>query len=163
MEKADFPWEIRAAHLEEWQDAMALAWKTFLKFEACDYTEEGVKSFQEFITDNTVYRMFLAGSYELFVAMEGRHMIGMITVRCGSHVSLLFVDEKYHRKGVGKSLINYLCNYLMTEAGTSRITVNASPYGLAFYHRLGFRDTGLEMEQDGVRYTPMEFILGYDN
>ncbi len=30
MEKADFPWEIRAAHREEWQDAMALAWKTFL-------------------------------------------------------------------------------------------------------------------------------------
>lgn len=159
MKKTEFPWEIRSAHREEWQDAMALAWKTFLKFEACDYTEEGVKSFQEFITDNTIYRMFLVGSYELFVAVENFKMIGMITVRYGNHISLLFVDEKYHRRGVGKSLITYLCNYLMTEAGTSRITVNASPYGLGFYHRLGFRDIGLETEQDGVRYTPMEFIL----
>lgn len=159
MKRTEFPWEIRSAYRGEWQDAMALAWKTFLKFEACDYTEEGVKSFQEFITDNTIYRMFLVGSYELFVAMEGLRMIGMITVRYGNHISLLFVDEKYHRRGVGKALITYLCNYLMTEAGTSRITVNASPYGLGFYHRLGFRDIGLETEQDGVRYTPMEFIL----
>ena len=86
-------------------------------------------------------------------------MVGMITVRNGGHVSLLFVDEKYHRKGVGKSLIQYLCNYLLTEAGISRITVNASPYGVGFYHKLGFRDTGLETEQSGIRYTPMEFVL----
>ena len=156
MEKADFPWEIRAAHREEWQDAMALAWKTFLKFEACDYTEEGVKSFQEFITDNTVYRMFLAGSYELFVAMEGRHMIGMITVRCGSHVSLLFVDEKYHRQGIGRALVKQLTDYMAEEMGIRQVTVNASPYGVGFYHKLGFRDLRPEEQKDGIIYTPME-------
>ncbi len=159
MEKGNTPWQVRPAYREEWQDAMALAWKTFLKYEAEDYTAEGIRSFQEFITDNMLYRMFLLGSYEMIVAKEGERMVGMITVRNGGHVSLLFVDEKYHRKGVGKSLIQYLCNYLLTEAGISRITVNASPYGVGFYQKLGFRDTGLETEQSGIRYTPMEFVL----
>ena len=159
MEKGNTPWQVRPAYREEWQDAMALAWKTFLKYEAEDYTAEGIRSFQECITDNMLYRMFLLGSYEMIVAKEGERMVGMITVRNGGHVSLLFVDEKYHRKGVGKSLIQYLCNYLLTEAGISRITVNASPYGVGFYHKLGFRDTGLETEQSGIRYTPMEFVL----
>ena len=55
--------------------------------------------------------------------------------------------------------MQYLCNYLLTETGVSRVTVNASPYGVAFYHKLGFRDTGLEMQQSGIRFTPMEFLM----
>ncbi len=152
-------WNIRPAYKGEWQEAMSLAWKTFLKFEAGDYTQEGIESFRNFITDNTLYRMFLLGSYELVVAMDGPRMVGMVSLRQNSHISLLFVDEDYHRHGIGRALINYLCNYLLTEVGISRITVNAAPYGVGFYHKLGFRDTGLEIYQDGIRYTPMEFVL----
>ena len=159
MESGECSWEVRSAYRDEWQDAMALVWKTFLRFEAEDYTPEGIQHFQEFITDSTLYRMFVTGSYEMIVAVEGKKIIGVITVRSGGHVSLLFVDEQYHRRGVGKSLVQYLCNYLLTEAGISRITVNASPYGTGFYHKMGFRDTGLETWQNGILYTPMEFIL----
>ncbi len=159
MDREHTSWTVRVAYRDEWQDAMALAWKTFLKYEAGDYTEEGVRSFQDFITDTMLYRMFLLGSYEMMVAKEGEQIVGMITARNGGHVSLLFVDEKYHRKGVGKALMQYLCHYLLTEAGISRVTVNASPYGIGFYHKLGFRDTGLETEQSGIRYTPMEFVM----
>lgn len=152
-------WQVRAAYREEWQDAMALVWKTFLKYESEDYTQEGIQHFQDFITDSTLYRMFLTGSYEMIVAVENKKIIGVITVRSGGHVSLLFVDEAYHKRGVGKSLVQYLCNYLLTEAGISRITVNASPYGVGFYHKMGFCDTGLERWQNGILYTPMEFVL----
>ena len=62
-------------------------------------------------------------------------------------------------QGVGRSLVEYLRNYLLSEVGVSRVTVNASPYGLGFYHRLGFRDLGSEQIDDGIRYTPMEFVL----
>ena len=40
-----------------------------------------------------------------------------------------------------------------------RLTVNASPYGAAFYRRLGFRDLGPERQQDGIIFTPMEYII----
>lgn len=151
--------KVRYAHREEWDDAMAVAWKTFLKFEGPDYSEEGIRNFYNFITESTLYKMFLNGVYQLFVAETDGKIVGIISIRENHHISLLFVDEKYHRRGVGKALISYVCNYLLTELAQERITVNASPYGVGFYHRLGFRDLGPETVSDGIRYTPMEFYL----
>lgn len=152
-------YQIRNAYREEWQDAMALAWKTFLRFEADVYSPEGVKNFENFITDSTLYRMFVMGAYQLFVAVEHSRLVGMITLRDTTHISLLFVDEAYHRQGVGRGLIGYLADYLRTEVGADRVTVNSSPYGVGFYHKMGFRDIRPEETKDGIIYTPMEFIL----
>ena len=152
-------YQIRSAYRNEWQDAMALAWKTFLRFEADVYTPEGVRNFQNFITDSTLYRMFVMGTYQLFVALDGNQIVGMITLRDSTHISLLFVDAAYHRQGIGRALIKHLTDYLLTEAGANRVTVNSSPYGLGFYHKMGFRDVRPEESRDGIIYTPMEFIL----
>lgn len=172
--KDDFPYEIRMAKRSEWKDAMALAWKTFLKYEASDYTPEGIRSFEDFITDNTLYRMFVMGSYPMLVALAAGEIVGMITLRNGSHISLLFVDESYHRRGIGKNLIISLCTYLLDESvaartdiedmrfaskGVNRITVNSSPYGVEFYHKVGFKDLDSEITKDGIRYTPMELTI----
>ncbi|MDE5823486.1 MAG: GNAT family N-acetyltransferase, partial [Lachnospiraceae bacterium] len=72
---------IRPAYRNEWDDAMALAWRTFMQFEAHDFTPEGVESFQDFITDTVLYRMFVLGSYQLFGAYEHGRMIGMLSLR----------------------------------------------------------------------------------
>lgn len=159
MIEEEFPYEIRMAYESEWEDAMALAWKTFLQFEADDYEPEGVRSFEDFITDNTLHRMFIMGVYQMFVALDGTEMVGMITVRSNSHVSLLFVDAEYHRRGIGRRLMFRLCDYLKTELGIKRVTVNASPFGVGFYHRLGFSDLRQEQISEGIRYTPMELFL----
>lgn len=152
-------YQIRNAYREEWQDAMALAWKTFLRFEADVYSPEGVKNFENFITDSTLYRMFVMGAYQMFVAVDHGRLVGMITLRDTTHISLLFVDEAYHRQGIGRGLIGYLADYLRTEVGAERVTVDSSPYGVGFYHKMGFRDIRPEETKDGIIYTPMEFIL----
>lgn len=36
-------------------NAIDLIWQTFLQFEAPDYSEEGVKSFQDFIEKKTMF------------------------------------------------------------------------------------------------------------
>ncbi|MCM1266860.1 MAG: GNAT family N-acetyltransferase [Bacteroidales bacterium] len=153
------PYEIRSAYRDEWEDAMALAWRTFLRFEAKDYTPEGVANFERFVTDETLHRMFIIGSYHLFVAREDGKLIGMITLRSDSHISLLFVDEKYHRRGIGRALVQCVKSDSVSAAHASRITVNASPYGVEFYHKLGFRDIRPQEQRDGIIYTPMELIL----
>lgn len=153
----EMPYQIRTAHREEWEDAMALAWRTFLRFEAQDYPPEGVKNFERFVTDSTIYRMFLIGSYHLFVAYAGMTLVGMITLRDDSHISLLFVDEKYHRQGIGRALVRYVKSYLASGTRVSHMTVNASPYGVEFYHKLGFRDIRPQEQKDGIIYTPMEY------
>ena len=55
--------------------------------------------------------------------------------------------------------MKHLCGYLKNELGIKRVTVNASPYGVGFYHKLGFRDLKPEQESEGIRYTPMELYV----
>lgn len=152
---------VRPAYRAEWDDAMALAWRTFMQFEAGDYTHEGIESFQNFVTDSILYRMFLLGEYQLFGAYDNGRMVGMITLRCETHISLLFVDRKYHMKGIGRLLIDYISDYVLREEGHNRITVNSAPYAVDFYHRVGFTDTGAAQMNQGVIYTPMERLLEY--
>lgn len=147
---------VRSAYRDEWDDAMSLAWRTFMRFEANDYSTEGIKSFQDFITDTTLYRMFVMGAYQLFCAFDGKKLVGMISLRNETHISLLFVDASYHKKGIGRALVDYVGNYVFLEEGFHRLTVNAAPYAIDFYHKLGFQDTDTEKVNDGIRYTPME-------
>ena len=156
MEKDKKTFQVRAAYRSDWEKAMELAWKTFLIFEAPVYKPEGIRSFPDFISDDMLHKMFLTGSYQMFVALADGEMRGMITLRGGGHISLLFVEEDYQRLGIGRALLLTLAEYMKEEMGMSRMTVNASPYGVGFYHRLGFEDLGPEMEKDGIRYTPME-------
>lgn len=155
-ERVETFYQIRSAYREEWEEAMALAWKTFLQFEADVYSTEGVQNFENFITDTTLHRMFVMGAYQMFVALDQDRIVGMITLRDSKHISLLFVDEKYHRRGIGRALMKYLTEYMVKEMGIRQVTVNASPYGVEFYHKLGFRDLRPEERKDGIIYTPME-------
>lgn len=157
--KAEERYTIRPAYRNEWEDAMALAWKTFMQFEAQDYTKEGIKSFQNFISDNFLYRMFIMGGYQLFGAYDGNQIIGIISLRNETHISLLFVDAAYHKQGIGRALIQYISQYLLMEMGRNYLTVNAAPYAIGFYHRCGFQDIGPEETNDGIRYTPMKLFL----
>ena len=83
----------------------------------------------------------------------------MISLRNQTHISLLFVDGRYHKRGIGRALIMSLASYVKEQNGQKRLTVNASPYGVGFYHRLGFRDLGSEKQQDGIIFTPMVLEL----
>jgi predicted GNAT family N-acyltransferase len=65
------------------------------------------------------------------------------------------VDSKYHRQGVGRGLIGALAEYLYREMGQTSMTVNAAPYAVGFYHKVGFEDTGEEQVSAGIRFTPM--------
>ena len=47
--EAGQPVVVRWAKEEEWAPAMQMVWRTFLKFEGRDYTEEGIKNFFDFI------------------------------------------------------------------------------------------------------------------
>lgn len=152
-------YQIRKAKEKEWDEAMELAFQTFLKYEAREYGEEGIKSFSTFITDTMLKNFFLLGEYKMFIAETDNKIIGLISLRSGNHISLLFVDEKYHRMGIGKALVSYVLNYLSMSTHFNKITVNASPYGIPFYHEIGFKDMGPLTKKDGIIYTPMELYL----
>ena len=146
---------VERAKEGEWEDAMALAYRTFMKFQGDVYTEEGVQNFVEFITDNKLFRMFQEQEYHLWVAKDaGEIIIGMGSLRSGNHISLLFVDEKWHKTGVGRAIMTEMENFVKA-ADMDSITVNSSPYAVDFYHKLGFADLSEEQLNSGMYITPM--------
>ena len=153
---AGMSYEIRWARDSEWSPIMKMVWKTFLRFDGQDYTQEGIRNFFEFITDDDLYISFLRGEYQLMVAVERGKVIGAGSVRSGNHLSLLFVDEAYQHRGVGSAIIARLCRYLRDEAGECFMTLKAAPYAVDFYRKLGFKAVKPEEEYLGIRVTAME-------
>lgn len=155
----DFSYEIRWARPEDWKKAMDMVWDTFIKFEGEDYSSEGIRNFYDFIYDDGLYRSFINGDYLAMVALDGEKIVGFASVRDGNLLSLLFVEESYHREGIGKALVDRFCTYLKREMGQTYMKVKASPYGLGFYERIGFVAIMPEQRYAGIRVTPMERYL----
>lgn len=153
------PYRIRWADVSDWEETMSMIWRTFLRFEAEDYTPEGISNFRSFISDGQIYNMFLEGSYLMMVALDGERIIGEISVRGRNHISLLFVDEAYHRKGVGRALVNAMAKYLREERKQLFMSVKAAPYAVGFYRRTGFHICSPEEEYSGIRVTAMEKFI----
>lgn len=161
VERLNDRYEYRMALEQDWEGAMKLAWETFLIFEAQEYSEEGIESFRDFISDQWLKKMFLKGEYQMIVALDNGKIIGFITVRNEHHISLLFVDKEYHRQGVGKTLIQKVGEYLITEMGVDYMTVDSAPYAVEFYHKLGFWDLAPVQHKQGIIYTSMKKNLKY--
>lgn len=159
MRFEQIPYEVRWAKPEEWAPAMTMIWKTFLTFEGKDYTEEGIKNFFDFITDNDLHDAFLRGNYQMMVALDRDKVIGAGSIRNRNHLSLLFVDEAYHHRGVGAALMGQLCRYLQDEAGERYMSLKAAPYAVNFYKKLGFHEVAPEERYAGIRVTPMEKVF----
>lgn len=128
---------------------MRLVWSVFLEFEVPDYKEEGIDAFHKFLHSKEV-----VNGLELFGAYENGKMLGVTATRNeGDHITLLFVDGKHHRQGIGRKLFEVVVKNSTAEV----ITVNSSPYAIEIYHKLGFVDTDTEKIKEGIRFTPMKY------
>lgn len=142
--------EIREIKKEEMKEALDLVWRTFLEYEAPDYTQEGIEEFKRTI-DNEQWikeRQFIG-------AFENTKIVGVIATKDSNHIALFFVDGNYHRRGIGKNLYNFI----KESNSTGYFTVNSSPYAHEVYKHLGFIDTDTEQVVNGLRFFPMKVIL----
>lgn len=147
---------IRTINENEWQEAMNLAWDTFILYEAPEYSKEGITSFRNFVRDPILKTLFIEGKYNVLAAFNNNIIVGIIGVRNETHISLLFVDSEYHKKGIARRLVEKTFERTYEKYGKREMTVNSSPYAVGFYHKMGFVDTDIEQTTDGIRYTPMK-------
>jgi len=149
MEKTKSEVSIRKLSAEERASALDLAWRVFSEYESPDYGEEGIEEFWKCLHDEE----YLAG-IEYYGAFDGQRLIGLVGIRSErKHICFFFVDGKYHRQGIGTRLFKAVCQ----EYPDHIITLNSSPYGVPFYHALGFKDTDKEQTVNGIRFTPMKY------
>lgn len=142
--------EIRKIRKAEMATALQLIWETFLQFEAPDYSQQGIDSFYEFISNQEII-----DSLEFFGAFDNNTLRGVIATNDNrKHICCFFVSAVYQKQGIGKQL----WEYLKGNSSNGEFTVNSSPFAVPVYHKLGFVDTNTEQLTDGIRYTPMKYV-----
>lgn len=139
--------DIKRIEPHEMGQVRNLIWTVFSEFVAKDCTEDGIAIFKndlsgnEFFADKSLYGAYINGE-----------LAGILGTKvCDSHISILFVDKKFHGCGVGRRLITLVINRCILP----KITVNASLYAHDFYKKMGFVDYCDMREVGGIRHYPM--------
>ena len=146
-------YKIEELNLENLEEAINVIEDTFMKFEAPDYSKQGIESFFKFVNYETI-KVNLSKNMKMYVAKVNEKIVGVIGYRDNSHINLLFVLEEYQHNGIAKALYNLVLENCK-NANTKRITVNSSPYAHNVYLKLGFIDDNQMQEVDGIKFYPM--------
>ena len=140
--------------------ALDLVWETFMKYEAPDYGEMGIATFRHFVTYSNMVEKVNQGEMKFYGCYLNQYLIGVIALRTGQHISLLFVRGKFHHLGVATKLMKVVENEVLAQNPKIRaVTVNASPYAVGFYEKNGFVPLDKEQKADGIRFTPMRKMI----
>lgn len=92
---------IRELKKNEIESALELVLTVFEKYEAPDYSEQGIKKFYKNIFDPEYLSMLRV--YGGFVKND---IVGTIATRSnGNHIASFFVSEKYQQQGIGEALL----------------------------------------------------------
>ena len=153
---------IRKIKSHEVESAMNLALEVFMQFEAPDYDPSGVETFKRDIVENPEFlQNARQGICPIYGAFDGDKIVALMGMRSSkTHINLVFTKKEYHRKGIARAIFRYLLDDIMREnPALEALTLNSSPYGLPFYLALGFIPLGEEREINGIRFTPMKYII----
>ncbi len=153
---------IRKITAGEVPEAMELALEIFMQFEAPDYAPSGVETFKRDIIENEEYLANARrGLCPIYAAFDGDKMVSLMGMRSSkTHINLVFTRKEYHRRGIARAIFRYLLDDLLTEnPALTELTLNSSPYGLPFYLKIGFVPLGDEREINGIRFTPMKYVI----
>ncbi len=130
----------------------------FHKFEAPDYSAEGIAEFAKYNTPSAMAER-IADDHKALLAISGDRVVGVIELRKLLHISLFFVEWPYQGRKIGRALWEQAYQICQEADPTLRqITVNSSPYAVSIYERLGFSRTGPDQIKNGIRYIPMRFM-----
>lgn len=88
-----------------------------------------------------------------WVAVAGDAIVGMLEVRGGTHIAMLFVESAYQRHGVGRGLVEAAFG---PAAAWPALTVNSAPTAVGAYERWGFAPVApVQTSPEGIVYLPM--------
>ena len=142
------------------RDALDLVWEVFEKYEAPDYEEMGIATFRHFIEYHNMVEKVDQGEMRFWGCYQNNELAGIIALRRGQHISLLFVRERFHHLGIARKLMRVAVDAVAEEKPQIRaVTVNSSPYAVGFYKKMGFVPLGPEKKEDGIRFTSMRLAI----
>ncbi|MGX7150123.1 GNAT family N-acetyltransferase [Enterococcus ureasiticus] len=144
----------------ELKETLALVQHVFFEFEAPDYSNEGIEQFKQFISFEQITKQLVNQELIIWTHYTSTAQItGMVALKLPSHISLLFVDKSFHKKGIARQLMQTASIYSQKRYNTNKLTLNSSPYAFDFYKHIGFVPTDTQQEIDGIIFTPMKKMV----
>jgi GNAT superfamily N-acetyltransferase len=133
--------------------------KVFDEFVAPDYCEAGNKFFNDWIQPSKIAER-QHNNRNIWLAFDDKELAGMIEIRDNTYISLLFVDKKYHGRGIAKKLFQDALKEVISRVpDLEKFYVHASPFSIPVYRKMGFVETDVMQEANGIKYMPMEMTL----
>ncbi|MBM9489592.1 GNAT family N-acetyltransferase [Pseudomonas sp. R11F] len=143
--------QIREMTHDDLPGANALCLEAFMLAVAPSLSAQGVETFVKVAAQQAFAERMVGDNLMLVCVAEGR-LTGLIELKEGRHVTMLFVTPGSQRRGVGRRLVNAA----LEQARTNVVTVRASLSSVAAYERYGFTLAGDVGEFAGLVYQPME-------
>lgn len=127
----------------------------FNAYVAPDYEEKGNQEFFKYANPEAMSER-VKNNHFVLVAAVGDRIVGMIEMRDFDHLSLLFVDSDFHRRGISRELLRQAVDICReNRPDMAEVLVNSSPFAIPVYEKLGFRITGPEQTVNGIRFQSM--------
>lgn len=146
--------QIRKLEQKDLPRVSSLCMKAFMDSVAPSLSNEGVETFQSIASiDGFSNRM--KEDNTILVYEENGKVKGVLELKEGRHVAMLFVDPDFQERGIGRALVSAIMPYARAET----ITVSASLNSIPTYVRYGFICAGDPDEKSGLKYQPMELEL----
>lgn len=140
---------IRRIHTSEYEDASRLVVSVFRECVAASMEPEGVDVFEKHAEGESMRVRDTTGC-TTYVAFNDESLVGVLHVKGGSHVSLLFVLPELQGQGIGRALIQ------LADRTSTLLTVHSSINATKSYESYGFRISAPEQISNGIRYVPMQ-------
>ena len=155
----NIPLILRHINPGEEVEVSNLVARSFNEFIAPDFPDEGIEEFFGYSNPRALIKRS-DGNHFVLVAEAQGSIAGMIEIREMRHVSMLFVDKAFHRKGIAKGLLTAALDRIESGSRPPRkVTVHSSRFAVPFYESLGFVRTEEEKIIHGVIHIPMALVL----
>ena len=156
MEKEKF--KIRHYQKDDYKEVCLLIARTFKEFNSSDGTREGVRDYVSFYRHykknrDEIEKTFKMTKIFLVVKDEDDDIIGMIRGK-KNRISNLFIDRRYHGKGLGKELVKRF-ESIARKMGSKEINIRSSLHGENFYKRMGYHAVAPITTMKGTYVRPM--------
>ena len=160
---------------ERLDEALNLIHGVFWEFNAPMHSEEAKQSFTEVVnyedykerlerkhyedSEDLFFFCFdhLLPDFDMWICEDNGEIVGVLAAD-SVYIDLLYVDGKYHRRGIAKKLFSMMLEHFDSD----EVSLISSPYAVKIYKKLGFRATGEELHNGGMSAIPMTYIRSYD-
>ena len=142
---------IREITEQDLATVSAICIDAFTTSVAGSLSAEGITTFTN-IAASTAFQRRMAEDNLLLVAEYDGKVAGVVELKQGRHVAMLFVAPTRQKHGIGKQLLAAV----LPNARVDTVTVKASLSSVAAYQKYGFECKGDIAESAGLVYQPME-------